>query len=135
MNIFKFEATIQARTVEEALQLLSWGGSPSGGAVQVKTVAQAQDEAPVEAPEPKKTQTRNKAATPAAPKVEKAEEPVFTELDVRNASKLLVDLNRKTEAKAIIESFPGVKKIADLKEEQYAEAIRLFKEAAEKEEE
>ena len=133
MNTFEFRATIQARTMEEALQLLSWGGNSSRGTIEVMAAVRAPEEAPVTTPAPRKTQT--KAAAPVAPKAEKAEEPVFTELDVRNASKLLVDLNRKTEAKAIIESFPGVKKIADLKEEQYAEAIRLFKEAAEKEEE
>ena len=128
MNTFTFHFEIQARSLAEAIALLGCSGykgvsTPAGGTEVV------------EAEKPVKPTTKKEAAKPAPTKVEAkatGEAPELSLEEVREVSGLLTKTGRSREAKAILENYFNVGKLADLNPDDYAEAIRLFKETAEK---
>ena len=137
MNTFTFHFEIQARTLAEAIAQLGCSGhtvvtNPQGGTVVIEAATPAKPAAPKPAA-PKKETTKGTTAK-AEPKAaaEAEETPTLTLEEVREVSGLLTKTGRSREAKAILESYFNVGKLADLNPDDYSEAIRLFKETAEK---
>ena len=132
MSTFTFHFEIQARTLAEAIAQLGCDGhtvvtNPQGGTVVIEAVTPAKPAAP-------KKETTKGTTAKAEPKAaaEAEETPTLTLEEVREVSGLLTKTGRSREAKAILESYFNVSKMVDLDPDDYAEAIRLFKETAEK---
>lgn len=135
LSTFHFE--IKARSLKEALSKLALE-KPAPQSVVNSTVTISGDLAnvsdiQVEAAKPAKNTNKKepaKAEPKAAAEAEEASEITLEE--VREVSGLLTKTGRSREAKAILENYFKVGKLADLNPDDYAEAIRLFKETAEK---